>query len=125
MLLASTIREVLRVFSLKPNCATRKGGQLAGCSKNSYARVITKATEIGIDIQKAEELSDEELLTLFYPKNHRQKARYRLPDFKAIEIELQKKGKKRKSLDMLHLEYCQSEPETAYGFTQFRFYLTK
>ena len=125
MLHVNKIREAFRVLSLYPDCPIRKGGQLSGCSKNSFLRIRSRIKELGLSFEQSCRLPDRELICRFYPNFFNKVSRYRMPDFADVVKEMEKKSKYRKSQEMHYLEYFEIDPETAYSLTQYKFYLKK
>jgi len=108
------IREILRhKWELRRSHREVKRALDVGIA--TVSDVITRATAAHLDWAAVDALSDEELERRLYPPAPDGIERP-LPDPAALDIELRKTGV---TLRLLHLEYIESNPVGAYGYTQF------
>lgn len=92
-----------------------------GCSRNTVAEVLRRATENKLSYPLPEGLSDTQLAEILYP-SVANKSVYRMPDYSHVAKEMMKDGI---TLNLLWLEYCEqclAAGETPYKSTQFNKY---
>jgi Transposase and inactivated derivatives len=112
-------REILRLKSIGLNHT--QIAESAGISRPTVITVLQKATETGVNYQRATELSDKELANILFPSEE-SKVSYKMPDYEYVHREIQKSGV---TLQLLWFEYCDKCRETneiAYQLTQFKKY---
>jgi transposase len=115
-------REILRLKSL--GILKRDIARACGCSRNTVATVIKKATENGVMWETAEHLSNKELGEKLFPKPMRNPV-YKIPDWEYIHREMGKSGV---TLSLLWAEYheqCRACGEIPYQTTQFYYYYSE
>jgi len=108
------IREILR-HKWELRRSHREVKRALGVGIATVSDTITRATAAHLDWTAVDALSDEELERRLYPPAPDGIERP-LPDPAALDIELRKVGV---TLRLLHLEYIESNPVGAYGYTQF------
>ena len=109
-------REVLRLASL--GILKQDIAKACGCSRNTVAHVITKATEKGIRWEAAAGLSNNELVERLFPVVKKRPV-YKIPDWNYIHREMAKSGV---TLSLLWAEYseqCRQSGEIAYKKSQY------
>ncbi|MBA4252202.1 MAG: IS21 family transposase [Chlorobiaceae bacterium] len=103
----STLREVLRLLFAK-NMSYRVIGELAGISHNTARRYDLIAAENNLTLDLVEEMDDNKLDTIFYPKRGKPSETKQLPNFESWLDELKIKGV---TLELLWQEYRQHNPD--------------
>lgn len=110
-----TIREVLRLRSL--NLSTMKIGQSVNKAKSSVNDIIRKAEKAGLQCPLPEDLNDQKLEEILYPRSEAVYDGKVLPDFSYINKELTKKGVTRQ---LLWEEYIEANKgKDCYSYTRF------
>ncbi len=114
------LRELLRIFAMELGLSNRRMAEIVGCSHPSVGKLKVKIGALTYTYDEYKVMSDDKLISVFYPKMNLRKSLKRRPDFLDIEAELnirpKKYGKKRK---LMFLEYREKDPSTALGQTQF------
>jgi len=93
-------REILRLHSL--GISGRSIAASCACSRNTVAKVLNQAQELGVIWPLKEGLSDIELQQIFFPEANTPLSRKR-PDYDYIHKEMAKSGV---TLSLLWSEYC-------------------
>jgi transposase len=93
-------REILRLHSL--GISGRSIATSCACSRNTVAKVLNRAQELGVIWPLKEGLSDIELQQMFFPEANTPLCRKR-PDYDYIHKEMAKSGV---TLSLLWSEYC-------------------
>jgi transposase len=93
-------REILRLHSL--GISGRSIAASCACSRNTVAKVLNRAQELGVIWPLKEGLSDIELQQMFFPEVNTPLSRKR-PDYDYIHKEMAKSGV---TLSLLWSEYC-------------------
>ena len=108
------IREILRLkWSLKRS--HRETARSLGISAGAVASVLSRATAIGLTLERLEGLSDEALEQRLYGPKLAGAVGRPLPDPAWIHTELRRTGV---TLELLHLEYLQHHPD-GYRYSAF------
>ena len=108
------IREIFR----QKWCQGRRHRQIArslGISTGMVGKIIGRARKQGLDWSGVERLSDTELEQRLYGGRATGERSRVAPDCADLDVELRKKGV---TLQLLHLEYLEQQPE-GYRYTQF------
>jgi len=108
------IREVLRLKEGKGLSARQVAGAVH-VSPATVADIVRRASLAGLTWPLDEELDDERLEELLYPRPAREPTRP-LPDMKRLHTELARKGV---TLALLWEEYAAENPDEAYSYQQF------
>lgn len=103
----STLREVLRLLFAK-NLSYRGVGEAAGISHNTVRRYDFIAAENNLTFDLVEEMDDNKLHSIFYPKRGKPTETKQLPNFENWLDELKIKGV---TLELLWQEYRQHNPD--------------
>lgn len=82
---------------------------------NTVRRFRQIARERNLTVEQLRALSDAEVRRYFYKRGERNEEK-RLPDFNQLHLDLQGDDM---TLQLLWVEYCAIEPETAYQYSQF------
>jgi hypothetical protein len=108
------IREILRLkWGLKRS--HREAARSLGISAGAVASVLSRATAIGLTLEALEGLSDDALERRLYGPKLAGAAARPLPDPTWVHTELRRTGV---TLELLHLEYLQQQPE-GYRYSAF------
>ncbi len=94
-------REILRLHS--QGISQRSIAESLSCSRNTVAKVLSRAKELSISWPLKPETTDASLDKIFYPATETARQR-RLPDYDHIHSELAKQGV---TLKLLWSEYCE------------------
>lgn len=115
---AGVIREILRLKS--QNLSVRQISRSVKKGKSNVQRLLHNAEEAGLKWPLPEDLDDQKLEEILYPKPEvvvfEGKA---LPDFPSIEKELTKKGVTRQRLWEEYVEVCEEQGREYYSYTRF------
>ena len=112
-------REVARIILLFSDYSDRYIEKITLCTHQTIGKIRWKVIELGVEWKDLESLTDTEFRALLYPKVNRRLLEKVLPDFVYIFSELNKKGKRRKSLKVLHDEYRLRYGRLAYKRSRF------
>jgi transposase len=107
------IKEILRLKWLEGR-RHRHIARALGVSVGKVSEVAQRATELGFEWERVENLGEAELEVAIYGAVSR-KLKAPLPDPAWMDLELKKPGV---TLQLLHVEYRERHPE-GYGYTQF------
>lgn len=113
-----TVRKIKEILRLKWECQLSERVISRSCrvSRSSVGEYIRRAETAGLTWPLSEELGDDQLYELLFPRAQRPspKAAY-VPDWQYIHLELRKKGV---TLRLLWMEYLENHPQ-GYGYSQF------
>ena len=112
-------REVTRIILMFSDYSDRYIEKVTLCTHQTIGRIRQKLLELDVQWQDIKHLTDSEFQTLLYPKVSQRISQKTLPDFNGIYRELNKKGKKRKSLSVLHDEHRLTFGKLAYKRSRF------
>jgi len=112
--------EILRLKSL--GFSERNIALSCSCSRNTVAKAVKKATELGVHWTKSNTRTNLEWQTLLFPAQKEPLAK-RLPNFAYIRGELLKNGVSKKLLWAEYMEECRLSGETPLMYSQFCRYL--
>jgi transposase len=94
----------------------RETASAQGVSLGVVTSVLKRATEAGLDWAAVQEMAEEALDAMLYPRGpSTPSARGPMPDFPALNRERLKAGV---TLQLLHIEYREANPQ-GFGYTQF------
>lgn len=113
-------REILRLKSL--NFSERNIAQSVPCSRNTVAKVLKKAAEMGISYQLSDEQTDSVLEEILFPKENSGEQK-RKPDYAYIHKELLKNGVSKKLLWTEYIEDCRQSGDEPLMYSQFCYYI--
>jgi transposase len=108
------IRDVLRLCWVL-GCSVRQTSQSLGLSTGVISKMTNRAELAGLDWQKVQQLSDQQLEQQIYGKPVAASEPRPEPDVEWMYRELRKKGV---TVELLHLEYLRQHP-TGYHYTAF------
>ena len=115
-------REILRLISNK--LKTDEIVQACNVSKKTVVKVRNRAAELGLSWPLANDMTDEKLEAIMFPKQQRTRAgEKRMPDFEYIHRELLRNGVNKKLLWTEYLEQCRRENADALMYSQFCYYI--
>ena len=112
-------REILRLDSIGLNKTEIAAS--CGCSRNTVASALNRASECGLGWPLPADMSDQQLAGILYP-SVAGKPEYKMPDYEYVYREMQRKGV---TLNLLWLEYvekCRLSGDVPYQSTQFNKY---
>ena len=112
-------REVLRLDGL--GIMKKDIAAACECSRNTVASVLKRAGELGLTMEKAQDLSNQELSEKLFPGDE-MRVVYKMPDYEYVHREMAKSGV---TLSLLWAEYCEQCHESGaipYKSTQFNKY---
>lgn len=110
------IRDVLRL-RLQAGLSYRQIQASTKVSTGACQQLVTKAEGLGLSWPLPDELNDERLAALFYPKSDTQTSqRYVVPNWADIHQELKRKGVTKQ---LLWEEYTHQHPNRCYSYSQF------
>ncbi len=112
--------EILRLYHL--GFSQRNIALSCSCSRNTVSKVITKASELGLNWETHSSATNHELKALLYPSNAKSTGK-RLPDFTYIRKELLKNGVSKKLLWTEYLETCRLNADEPLMYSQFCYYI--
>ena len=113
-------REILRLRSI--GISLRGIAEFLQCSKQTVITVYRKADEAGLSWPLPDNMTNEALAVMFYPKRNSPDPSYEMPDCDWIHKELQKPNV---TLNLLWYEYydrCVAAGKQPYKLTQFKKY---
>ncbi len=113
-LLMRKIREILRL-KWQLGKSNRETARSLAISPSSVSGAVNRASYAGLDWERAEALSDDELEIKLYGTREPTGKKRPMPDFAALDIERRKPGV---TLELLHWEYLQNEPD-GYRYSRF------
>ena len=114
-------REILRLLS--NGLKTDEIVQSCRVSKKTVIKVKKRALELGISWPLKDEMTDEKLETILFPKPSGLSSTKRMPDFDYIRRELLRNGVNKKLLWTEYLEQCRREGTNALMYSQFCYYI--
>ena len=115
-------REVLRLDGL--GIMKKDITAACECSRNTVASVIKRAGELWLTMEKAQDLSNQELSEKLFPGDE-MRVVYKMPDYEYVHREMAKSGV---TLSLLWAEYCEQchvSGAIPYKSTQFNKYYAK
>lgn len=112
-------REVARIILMFSGYSDRYIERITLCTHQTIGRIRQKLIDLDVRWQDIQHLSDSELQALLYPKVVQRVSQKIFPDFDEIYSELNKKGKRRKSLRVLHDEHRLKYGKLAYKRSRF------
>lgn len=112
--------EILRLKSL--DFSERNIAQSVPCSRNTVAKVLKKAAEMGISYQLSDEQTDSVLEEILFPKENSGEYK-RKPDYAYIHKELLKNGVSKKLLWTEYIEDCRQSGDEPLMYSQFCYYI--
>ena len=115
-------RGILRLFN--QGISQRSIAKSCECSRNTVAKVISRAKELNITWPLKKEMTDSELDKLFFPKSAKSSGR-RQPDLEKIHKELAKSGVTLKLLWTEYCEECRQSNELPLMYSQFCYHYQK
>jgi len=119
MININTLRENLRLLTNFGHYSNREIGLQSHSSHQQIGRLRIKLKQTNLTYGAFENLSDDELIQLIYPKKYEQHYDKVLPDFEVHHQESMKKTKYRKSCTVQFLEYKAKYGVKAYGKTRY------
>ena len=114
-------REILRLLSNK--LKTDEIVQACKVSKKTVIKVKKRAAELGISWPLANDMTDEKLEAIMFPRSTEPTSTKRMPDFEYIRKELLRNGVNKKLLWTEYLEKCRREGTEALMYSQFCYYI--
>ena len=114
-------RDILRLLSNK--LKTDEIVQACSVSKKTVIKVKKRAAELDIRWPLADDMTDEKLETIMFPKSPDPVSTKRMPDFDHIRSELRRNGVNKKLLWTEYLEQCRRENADALMYSQFCYYI--
>lgn len=112
-------REVARIILMFSGYSDRYIEKITLCTHQTIGKIRWKLIELGVQWKDLEALTDTEFRALLYPKVSRRLREKVLPDFDEIYREFINKGKRRKSLKVLHDAYRLQYGDRAYKRSRF------
>jgi transposase len=112
-------REVARIVLMFNDYSDRYIEKITLCTHQTIGRIRNKLIELGVEWQDIQYLTDIEFQNLLYPKVTQRISQKILPNYDDIYRELSKKGKRRKSLVVLHDEHRLQYGDLAYKRSRF------
>ena len=113
-------REILRLKSL--DFSERNIALSCAVSRNTVSKVIKKAAELNLSWPLSEDLTDEALRGIFFPKE-KSGTNKRMPDNAYIQKELLRNGVTKKLLWVEYCEDCRMNDEEPLMYSQFCYYI--
>ena len=114
-------REILRLLS--NDLKTDEIVQACSVSKKTVIKVKKRAAELGISWPLGNDMTDEKLETIMFPRVSAPVSTKRMPDFEYIRKELLRNGVNKKLLWTEYLEQCRREGAEALMYSQFCYYI--
>ena len=114
-------REILRLLSNK--LKTDEIVQACRVSKKTVIKVKKRAAELGISWPLGNDMTDEKLEAIMFPRVSAPVSTKRMPDFEYIRKELLRNGVNKKLLWTEYLEQCRREGAEALMYSQFCYYI--
>lgn len=112
-------REVARIALMFSGYSDRYIEKITLCTHQTIGRIRGKLLELNVEWQDIQHLTDSEFQALLYPKVKQRVSQKIFPDFDEIYRELNKKGKRRKSLRVLHDEHRLKYGKLSYKRSRF------
>lgn len=110
------LREILRL-RLQADLSVRQIQRSLRVSVGAVSKVLSKASELGIDWMTVDALDDVQLANRFYPRaDTRQSNHFEMPDWREVHQELSRKGMTK---HLLWEEYTQQYPNRSYSYPQY------
>ncbi len=94
-------REILRLHSR--GISQRSIAESCGCSRNTVAKTLARAKEVGLKWPLEDGMTDEDLESQLFPRDVENSSSRHLPDLEYVHKEMLKAGV---TLRLLWLEYC-------------------
>lgn len=117
----NTIREVIRQHAISQPSARSLAKQV-GCSDKTVTRILIEAKRHGVTPDHLDELSDDDLLSMFSSTRKREAGKH-MPDFAEVHTQLQKhKHATRIELWHAYREQCIAAGDEPYAYSQFNHY---
>lgn len=113
-------REILRLENL--GFSERNIALSCPCSRNTVAKALKRAHELGISWPLTNEQTNAVLEKMLYPKNANSSKNKRMPDLAYIHRELLKNGVSKKLLWAEYMEDCRLNNEEPLMYSQFCYY---
>ena len=110
-------REILRLLSNK--LKTDEIVQACRVSKKTVIKVKKRAAELGISWPLGNDMTDEKLEAIMFPRVSAPVSTKRMPDFEYIRKELLRNDVNKKLLWTEYLEQCRREGAEALMYSQF------
>ncbi len=114
-------REILRLENL--GFSERNIALSCPCSRNTVAKALKRAHELGISWPLTNEQTNAVLEKMLYPKNANSSKNKRMPDLAYIHKELLKNGVSKKLLWAEYMEDCRLNNEEPLMYSQFCYYI--
>lgn len=114
-------REILRLLSNR--LKTDEIVQACKVSKKTVIKVKKRAAELEISWPLANDMTDEKLEAIMFPRSTEPTSTKRMPDFEYIRKELLRNGVNKKLLWTEYLEKCRREGTDALMYSQFCYYI--
>ena len=114
-------REILRLLSNK--LKTDEIVQACRVSKKTVIKVKKRAAELEISWPLGNDMTDEKLEAIMFPRVSAPVSTKRMPDFEYIRKELLRNGVNKKLLWTEYLEQCRREGAEALMYSQFCYYI--
>jgi transposase len=112
------LREILRL-GLQANLSFRQIKNSQRVSLGAISKIISQAKAQEINWSSINQLNDQQLAELFYPKSDTRASRaFQLPDWVEVHQELKRKGVTK---HLLWEEYTQAFPNRSYSYPQYCF----
>jgi transposase len=112
-------REVARIVLMFGDYSDRYIEKITLCTHQTIGRIRRKLEALGVQWKDIERLPDSDFQILLYPRVKQRISQRILPNFDDIYRELNKKGKRRKSLSVLHDEHRLKYGKLAYKRSRF------
>jgi len=113
-------REILRLKNM--GFSERNIALSCSVSRNTVSRVVKKANEYNISWAQSDDLTDEALGKMFFPKEESATNR-RIPDYAYIQKELLRNGVTKKLLWLEYCEDCRMSGDEPLMYSQFCHYI--
>lgn len=114
-------REILRLKNL--GFSKRGIASCVSCSRNTVAKALKRADELGIHWPLEMDQTNAVLEKLFYPRQKQNPTKKRIPDYDYIRRELLKNGVSKKLLWTEYMEDCRLIGESPLMYSQFCHYI--
>lgn len=119
MIAINKLREVVRLILLFGHYSDNYIERLTHCTHQTIGRIRWKLEDIEVGWTRVESFDDDELRTLLYPRLQHRCSKKIEPDYPAIYKEAIKKGKHKKTLSVLYLDYWKKYGDKAYRESRF------
>ena len=113
-----TVRKIKEILRLKWECQLSERVVSRSCriSRSTVGEYVRRAEAAGLKWPLPENISDDQLYELLFPKNKNQTPKDTpVPDWENVHLEMRKKGV---TLRLLWMEYLEKYPQ-GYGYSQF------